>query len=80
LLLLVYCIICIFFYDSSLISKKCGKSVYKKLSLYAQYAICGGKKKEEEGERRKGKVGERWRAERGGGKEREKNTIKLGLV
>jgi len=48
--------------------------------LYAQYAICGGKKKEEEGERRKGKVGERWRAERGGGKEREKNTIKLGLI
>jgi len=80
LLLLVYCIICIFFYDSSLISKKCGKSVSKKLSLYEQYAICGGKKKEEEGERRKGNVGERWRAKRGGGKEREKNTIKLGLV
>jgi len=42
--------------------------------LYAQYAICGGKKKEEEGERRKGKVGERWRAERGGG------DRKIGLV
>jgi len=36
--------------------------------------------REEERRRGKGKVGERWRAERGGGKEREKNTIKLGLV
>jgi len=77
LLLLVYCIICIFFYDSSLISKKCGKSVSKKLSLYAQYAICGGKKKEEEGERRKGKVGERWRAERGGGRNERRTQLSL---